>query len=122
MDKLAAITPIIGGGGPAGITNPALGSLSNNTGLSFFQQLIPALIGLAFVVGAIIFFFMIVLSGIQWVSSGGDKGATEAARGRLTQALIGIVILFAAFAIVKVVESVFGINILSIDLGPFIIK
>lgn len=110
----------------ADITNPALGptlqsNLTNNGGVWFVQQLIPALIGLAFVAGAIIFFFMILISAIQWISSGGDKGAVEAARGRLSQALIGIVLLFAAFAIVKVIESVFGINILSIDIGPFTI-
>ena len=73
-----ATNPILknaGGGGGGAISNPALGTLGNNTGLQFFQQLIPSLISLAFIAGAIIFFFMLVLAGIQWVSSGGDKAA-----------------------------------------------
>lgn len=114
-----------GGGGSSvnkGISNSALGALGNNTGLQFFQQLIPAFIGLAFVAGAIVFFFMLVIGGLQWMTSGGDKAAVEGARGRLTQALIGIVVLFSAFAIIKVIENFFGISILAIDIGPFIIK
>lgn len=105
-----------------GIINPAIGNLNNHTGIGFLQQLIPSLIGLAFVAGAVLFFFMLLLSAIQWISSGGDKGAVEAARGRLTQALIGIVILFCAFAIIKLVEYFFGISILVLDIGPLIIK
>ncbi len=109
----------------AQITNPALGTLDNGTntrGIGFFQQLVPSLIGLIFVVGVIIFFFMILFSAIQWISSGGDKASVEAARGRLTQALIGIIVLFSAFVIVKLVEGFFNINILTIDIGPLIIK
>jgi len=109
----------------AQITNPGIGSLDtgrSDRGLTFIQKLIPSLIGLAFVGGVLIFFFMLLLAAIQWVSSGGDKAAVEGARGRLSNALVGLVILFAAFAIVKLVENFFGISILAIDIGPFIIK
>lgn len=128
MQKLIAIIETLpnndsnSSNGAKGITNPAIGSLNNNSGVSFFQKLIPSLIGLIFVGGAIIFFFMLLISGIQWITSGGDKAAVEGAKGRLTQALIGIVVLFSAFAIIKVIQGLFGINILSIDIGPLIIK
>jgi len=105
-----------------GITNPALGNLNSNNGLDFFQKLVPAAIGLIFVAGAIIFFFMLLIAGIQMITSGGDKAAVETARGRLTQALIGIVVLFSAFAIIKIIEGIFGISILTLDISPFIIK
>lgn len=117
------------GGPPNGnpITNPALGPTlqsyaAGGGGVLFLQTLIPNLIGLAFVVGVVIFFFMLVIGAIQWISSGGDKGAVEAARGRITQALIGIVVLFSVFAIIKLIEGFFGINILTLDIGPLIIK
>ncbi|HWA52309.1 MAG TPA: hypothetical protein VG895_04600 [Patescibacteria group bacterium] len=105
-----------------GITNPAIGSLNNNTGVGFVQELIPSLISLAFLAGAILFFFMLLIGGIQWVTSGGDKGAVEAARGRIAQALVGIVVLFSVFAIIKLIEGFFGINILTLDINPLIIK
>lgn len=74
--------------------------------------LISKLIALVFIVAAIIFFFMLVIGGIQWMLSGGDKAATEAARGRITAALIGLIIVFAAWAIMKLIETFLGITIL----------
>lgn len=117
MKNLIAI-----GGNPNSISNPALGKLNANDGLSFIQQLLPSLIGLAFVVGAVLFFFMLLIGAVQWISSGGDKAAIESARGRIGQALIGIVILFSVFAIIKLMENFFGISILTLDIGPLIIK
>ncbi len=105
-----------------GITNPAIGDLGKNTGVSFFQQLLPTLIGLMLTVGAIVFFFMILFGAIQWILSGGDKASVEAARGRITQALIGIIVLFSVFAIIKLVENFFGISILTLDIGQLKIK
>ena len=109
----------------AQITNPALGKLSttsNTAGVTFFGELIPSLIGLAFVAGIILFMFMIIISGIQWVTSGGDKAAVEAAKGRLTQALIGISVLFLTFAIIRLIEHFFGVSILTLDISSLIIK
>lgn len=104
------------------ITNPILGNLGKQTGVGFFSKAIPSAIGLAFVIGAIIFFFMLVTGAIQWISSGGDKQALEGARGRITNALIGILILFAAFALINVLQTFFGIKILTLDIGPLVIQ
>lgn len=76
-------------------------------------SLLSGLITLILVVAGLLFFFMLVIGGIQWMTSGGDKAATEAARGRITAALIGLVIVFAAWAIAKLIEGVFGFNILT---------
>lgn len=75
--------------------------------------LITNIIYLIFVIAALIFFFMLVIGGVQWMLSGGDKAATEAARGRITAALIGLVIVFAAWAITLLIEKFLGINILT---------
>lgn len=123
MQKLISQVPAnLGNGGSTGINNPAIGKLNENNGVSFVQQLIPSLIGLAFIVGALLFFFMLLISGLQWITSGGDKASVEAARGRITQALIGIVVLFSVFAIIKLIENFFGISILALDIGPLTIK
>lgn len=70
-------------------------------------------ISLVLVVAAIIFFFMLVIGGIRWILSGGDKGQTEAARNQITAALVGLVIVFAAWAIATLIGSLFGITIFS---------
>lgn len=75
-------------------------------------KLISAIISLVFIVAALIFFFMLITGGIQWMTSGGDKAATESARGRITSALIGLVIVFAAWAIMMLIQTFLGISII----------
>jgi len=75
-----------------------------------------ALIILVLIIAALIFFFMLVWGGIKYITSGGDKAQTEAARGQITAALIGLVIVFAAWAIINLVNIFFGINILSLNI------
>jgi len=74
----------------------AIGTLLGN-----FVQLI-------FVVGTVGFVFMILLSAIQMIFSGGDKEGLAKARGRLTWAIIGIVLLSLSFVIFRVLEGVTG--------------
>jgi len=82
------------------------------SGLDFsIPQLITSGIQLIFIVAAVVFFFMLVIGGIRWIISGGDKGQTEAARNQITAALVGLVIVFAAWAIVQLLSTFFNINI-----------
>jgi len=100
------------------IENPALPAFEGFTGEQFFQNLLPRLIGSGFVIGVIVFFFIMIIGAIQWTTSGGDKAAIEAARGKIANALVGVVILFSLFALFKLIGDFFGINILEIDFGP----
>jgi len=108
--------------GSNSITNPVLGNLGNLSGSEFFAKVIPTAVGLGLVIGVLVFLFMLITGAIQWISSGGDKQALESARGKITNALIGLIILFAAFAIIQVIERFFGINILTLDIGPLVIQ
>ncbi len=74
-------------------------------------ELISGGIQLLMIVAAIIFFFMLVVGGIRWILSGGDKQQTEAARNQITAALVGLIIVFAAWAIVQLLSTFFGISI-----------
>lgn len=100
------------------VTNPALSpDLQNKTGAEFLQAFIPSLVGFILLIGAIIFFFMILIGAIRWTASGGDKAAVESAKGTITNALIGLFLVFSVFAVVKLLELFFGINILTLDIG-----
>jgi hypothetical protein len=87
-----------------------------NLGAITITGLISAAIVLILVVAALVFFFMLIFGGIKYITSGGDKAQTEAARGTITAALIGLVIVFAAWAIITLVNAFFGINILDLTL------
>jgi hypothetical protein len=94
---------------PEGTQFAPLGSIT-------ITGLISAAIVLILVIAALVFFFMLIYGGIRYITSGGDKAQTEAARGTITAALIGLVIVFAAWAIITLINAFFGINILSLEL------
>ncbi len=108
-------------GGTTSIQNPILGNLNNQTGVSFFQKFIPNLITLGLIIGAVFFLFILIIGAIQWISSGGDKTALEEAKHKITNAIVGIIILFSVFAILKITENFFGISILTLDIGSLAI-
>lgn len=102
MDKLLAVDNTIN-------LSPSGQFLPLNT--VTVPNIISSSITLVLIVAAIVFFFMLVLGGIRWITSGGDKGQTEAARSQITAALVGLVIVFAAWAIIQLIGSLFGITI-----------
>lgn len=61
---------------------------------------------------ALISFFILIWSGIQYILSGGDAKAIGAARGRITFAIIGLAISFLAFIIFIVLGNILGFNLL----------
>jgi len=61
-------------------------------------------------------FGFLIFGGIKWISSGGDKEQTAKAQSTITAALIGLVIVFAAWAIIKLIETFFGISILTLTI------
>ncbi|MBU3957280.1 pilin [Patescibacteria group bacterium] len=75
---------------------------------------VPAIISTAvkllLVIAALISFIFLVLGGIRWITSGGDKDGTAKAQGTITAALIGLVIVFAAWAIIRLLQTFFGIG------------
>lgn len=74
--------------------------------------LISGGISLILIIAALVFFFILVIGGIKWILSGGDKAQTESARNQITSALIGLIIVFAAWAILRLIDTFFGIHIL----------
>lgn len=89
---------------------------ATDVGLQFTS--IPNVIknGIQILVGVagVIFFVMLVVGGIQYAMSGGDKAAAQAAKDRITNALIGIVIVAVAFALTALLTAILGVNITSV--------
>ncbi len=80
-------------------------------GVKDIGKLLSSGIQVAMVVAAILTFAFLVWGGIQWIMSGGDKTQTQAARDRITMALVGLAIVAAAWALMKVVGYFFGIDV-----------
>jgi hypothetical protein len=68
-----------------------------------FNDFGTVVLRLVFVIAAILVFGYLVLGGIEWITSGGDKSKTESARNKITAAIVGFVILVASWALMSLV-------------------
>ncbi len=74
-------------------------------------ELISAATGALLIIAALLAFFYLILGGIQWITSGGDKAGMEAARNKITHAVVGLIIVGAAWAIMILVQNFLGVDI-----------
>lgn len=79
-------------------------------GLDVGNLIVANSLTIMFVIAAIALVFFTVWGGIQWITSGGDKAKIQAARNRITYAIIGLIVTFLSFFIVNTVGGAFGIN------------
>lgn len=75
-------------------------------------QLISALVGALLIISALLAFFFLILGGIQWITSGGDKAGMEAARNKITHAIVGLIIVGAAWAIMILIQNFLGVQVI----------
>lgn len=90
----------------------SIGDLRNLT----IPVIISTIIRVLLIAAAIVFFFWLVLGGIRWIMSGGDKARVETARDQVTHALIGLVIVFSAFAIAQLIKVLFGVDLFNLEI------
>jgi hypothetical protein len=84
----------------------------SNIKIGDLGQLISALVGTLLIISALLAFFYLILGGIQWITSGGDKTSMEAARNKITHAIVGLIIVGAAWAIMILVQNFLGVTII----------
>ena len=77
-----------------------------------FGKLFSGAVGFLLLIAFILAFLYLVLGGISWVTSGGDKAGIEAARNKIINALIGLIVVAATWAIFQLVGGAVGFNIL----------
>lgn len=80
-------------------------------GYTCIGPLISNTVAVAFIVAAIAFFVFLVVGGMEWLTSGGDKTKVQQAQQRISSALIGLTIVAASFAIYTLVLDFFGIDL-----------
>ncbi len=77
-----------------------------------FANIIVTVWRTAITLGGLALLVMLILGGFGWVTAGGDKGKIESARERITQSIIGLLVLLGTVAISAFIGSAFGINLL----------
>lgn len=75
---------------------------------SSVSGLINGVLSFVMVIAALLVFLYLIMGGIEWITSGGDKSKTESARNKITGAVIGLIVLAASYAILLIVLNFLG--------------
>lgn len=100
--------------GVAPINNPAIPGFAGKTEKdtpALFGKFLAGLIGVMLVIATLLALGQLLQGGISWITSGGDKTALEGSRDRIINALIGLVIVFAAWALYVIILRFLGISL-----------
>lgn len=111
LKKILAQGTPLGTLAPRGGTGVADPSLIADP-LTAFETIISIIIGVMTVGGGIYFIFVFITGAYNWISASGDKQKLTKARDTILQALIGLIILIAAYVIIAVAGFVLGFSIL----------
>lgn len=99
-ETLNSLNPITIGGGDGDLTTPG-GIISKALG------------GFIFPIAGIILFVVLVLGGFQMLTGATNSKSIDEGKQRITAAIMGFILLFAAYWIAQLLELIFGIRILS---------
>lgn len=75
-------------------------------------EIISNFVGVALIIGSVAVLFYMIVGGLNWISAGGDKGKIESAQQTITQAIIGLAVLMAAWSVFAIINWYFDLKII----------
>jgi len=72
------------------------------------DDLSTRLLRVIMIVAVILVFVYLIWGGFQYITSGGEKGKTEAARNKIVAAIVGLIILASSYAILTIALQFIG--------------
>ncbi len=73
-------------------------------------EIVSGLLPYLFAGAGLLLLLYLLLGGFQLMTSGGDPKKMQEAKGRLTNALVGFIIIFIAYWLVQIIASVLGLG------------
>lgn len=87
------------------------GSLGDTFKITDLGAFISSVFGVGITLAAMATLFYLLWGGFDWLTSGGDKTAVENARNKITQAIIGLLIVVIIWALFGLVQRFLGVSI-----------
>jgi hypothetical protein len=93
--------------------------IQNFSGAEYINRIISILISIGIILCVTAFIILLIIGGIQYMTSGGDKPKLEGARNKIVNAVTGIIILLLLWFILQFFNLIFGTNIGDIGIPGF---
>lgn len=97
-------------------TNPptqGLAAFDTTDPLTSTELLFSQIIGFLTLLGGLIFIVMFLNGAFKWITGGEDAGKIQKARDLMVQAVIGLIVMVAGYAIIGLIGSVVGFDMLN---------
>ena len=110
MIKKLADIPLYPSEGFRGIGPLGLEGRRSFEGALIFNVFISSIIGLLTIIASIWFIFLLFTGAYGIMTAGGDKTAIETARKRITNGIVGFIIVIAAVFIIRFIGALLGLK------------
>jgi len=88
-------------------------SLKYYTPSQYLKTFINIILGLS----GIMAFINILIGGLQWILSGGEKEALDKAKRRIIHSLIGLGIVFSSYALLYIIRVLFNVDLIQLNIS-----
>ena len=94
--------------------------IANFSGPQYINRIVPILIYFGLILCAIAFIILLIVGGIKYITSEGDKAKLEGARSTIGNSITGIIILLLLWFILQILNLIFGVNFggIGVPLNP----
>lgn len=79
---------------------------------NLLPNIVSRVLAFAIPIAGLYFFIRLLTSGFAYMTSMGDPGKLQTAQKQLTNALIGLILVFTAYFIAQLLLNIFGIGII----------
>lgn len=121
---IAEQSPDLGGFEPLSpLTEKITDAGGKETLITDTDQIISNIVGVLTMLGAFFFLLYFFIGAFHWITSGGDSAKVQKARDQIINGVLGMIIIVGAYAVIGLVGTIVGINILDLvtvlgDLDP----
>mgnify|MGYP001577336372 CR=1 FL=1 len=80
-------------------------------GLDVIIKIVGTIVELSLVLAILLAFIYLLIGGIKWITSQGDKQGLANAKSTVTYAIIGLIMAFLSFAILGFISNFFQVDL-----------
>lgn len=94
------------------IGGEGLGPFGNapGDGLTGITGMVSSIIGIMTIAAGIWFLFQFIIGGFNWINAGGDKAKLQTSKDRLTNSMIGLIVVSAGWAVLALAGTFLNVD------------
>lgn len=83
------------------------------------EPLFASVVSVVTSLAGILFFIMLLIGGFRYLLAGGDPKKIESAKGTLTAAILGLILIVSSYLILRLIEAFTGLDLTTFKVVTF---